>query len=146
MAQPVGSIIGTRELSREGSRGKPVTVTLGKPRKRADGDWECAFRIAGLRVRAVQYGYGVDAIQALTTALEGIRVTLERSGQRLAWIGGEAGDAGFERLVPTSFGPAFTSRLNRLIDREINRVVQRLERQHLRRSRRAASRTQGSRR
>jgi hypothetical protein len=97
-------------------------------------DWECPFRIEGLRTRGIQYGYGVDAVQALTTALEGIRVTLERSGKRLSWIGGAPGDPGFERPVPTSLGLDFSRRLNRMIDREIARFVRIQEQRHGKRS------------
>jgi len=133
MGRKFGVIIGVRRVYRDESPHKVVTVTLGKPRRMIKGpDWECPFRIAGLGVRGVQYGFGVDAIQAVTTALEGIRVTLERSGKRLSWIGG-SDDTGFERLVTTSFGPKFTRRLNSMIDREIARLVRALERRHHRR-------------
>jgi hypothetical protein len=130
MGRQFGVIIGVRRLYREESPRKVVTVTLGKPRRMMKGpDWECPFRISGLGIRGVQYGYGVDAIQAVTTALEGIRVTLERSGKRLSWVGGRD-DTGFERLVTTSFGPKFTKQLNRVIDREIARFVRALKRRH----------------
>jgi hypothetical protein len=97
-------------------------------------DWECPFRIEGVGRRAVQYGYGVDAFQALTTALEGIRVTLERSGKRLSWIGGHRGDSGFERPVPSALGLEVSRRLNRMIDREVARFVRVRERRHARRA------------
>jgi len=95
-------------------------------------DWECPFRIGGLGTRGIQYGYGVDAIQALTSALEGIRVTLERSGKRLSWIGGNPGDPGFERPVPSALGLKFSQRLNRMIDREVAQFVRVQERRHAR--------------
>jgi hypothetical protein len=101
-------------------------------------DWECPFRIAGLGGRVVEYGYGVDAIQALTTALEGIRVALERSGKRLSWIGGNPGDAGFERPVPSALGLHFSRRLNRMIDREVARFVRVQERRHAKRAAKSA--------
>lgn len=134
MGRQFGVIIGVRRLYRDESPHEVVTVTLGKPRRMVKGpDWECPFRISGLGVRGVQYGFGVDAIQAMTTALEGIRVTLEQSGQRLSWVGGPD-DTGFERLVATSFGPQFTRRLNSMIDREIARFVRILELRHRKRS------------
>jgi hypothetical protein len=130
MARSFGRVLGQRKLVRAGSRGGGAVVLLGRPSKRKDGDWECPFRITTLRNSRTQYGYGVDSIQALTTALEGIRVTLEGSRERLTWIGGEPGDHGFERLVTTSFGRTFTKRLNRLIDREILRMVKLLKDRH----------------
>src|SRR2546430_10067153 len=131
MGRPFGPVIAERQLSRAGSR--QVTVSLGKPR-RSGKDWECPFRIGGVGSRGVQYGYGVDAIQALTSALEGIRVTLERSGNRLPWIGGNPGDPGFERPVPNALGLEFSRRLNRMIDREVARFVRVQERRHAKRA------------
>ena len=134
MGRPFGLVIGVRRLSRPGCH--RVTVTLGKPRRMKDGeDWECPFRIDGLRSRRILYGYGVDAIQALTTALEGIRVTLEQNGKRLSWISGIPGDAGFERPVPRGLGLEFSRRLNRMVDREIARFVRAQERRHAKRPR-----------
>ena len=131
MGRLFGPVIGVRGLSRAGSR--KVTVSLGKPRRMKSGkDWECPFRIGGLGTRGIQYGYGVDAIQALTSALEGIRVTLERSGKRLSWIGGNPGDPGFERPVPSALGLKFSQRLNRMIDREVAQFVRVQERRHAR--------------
>jgi hypothetical protein len=130
MKRQVGEIIGERQLKRNRSRSKASTVTLGKPRRRKDGDWECPFRVTGL---GVQYGYGVDAIQSLTTALEGIRVMLKRSGKRLSWLGGEPGYTGFDRLVTSSLGVKFNEQLNLMIDREIAKFVDGLERTHQKR-------------
>jgi hypothetical protein len=105
-------------------------VRLGKPRKAPTGEWACPFQVAGLGQRGIQYGYGEDAIQSIGTALQGIRVTLDRSRATLAWVGGEAGWTGFERSIPTSLGVAFGRSLERLVDREISRLVRTLERRH----------------
>jgi hypothetical protein len=120
-------IIGVRRLSRNASN-KYVTVSLGKPQKMKGGDWKCPFQITG--IRGIRYGYGIDAIQAITTALEGIRVILGQSREGLSWAGGEAGDPGFDRILSTSFGLKFTRRLNRIVDREIVRFVRTLESRH----------------
>lgn len=128
MKRDFGEIIGERQLHRNnGPRRRITTVTLGKPQRKQDGDWGCAFRITGL---GIQYGYGVDALQALATALEGIRVILERSGQQFSWLGGEIGYTGFDRLVPSSLGAKFNARLNQKIDREIAQFVDGLKRIH----------------
>ncbi len=132
MKRQFGEIIGERQLDRVGSEEQPITVALGKPRKRKDGDWECPFRITGL---GVQYGYGIDAIQALTTAIEGVRVMLERTGKRFSWLKGEPGYTGFDRLIPSSLGAKFNVRLNLMIDREITKFVNGLERVHQKRRR-----------
>lgn len=127
MKRKFGEIIGERQLSRVGSQEKYTTIALGKPRRNKDGDWECPFRITGSKI---QYGYGIDALQALTTALEGIRVMLEQSGKTFSLVGGEPGYTGFDRPVPSSLGAEFNVRLNRIIDREIAKFVDGLERAH----------------
>ena len=124
MGKEVGEIIGKRKLYCNGSKKKFLTVTLGKPRKMEDGDWECPFHITGL---SVQKGYGVDAIQALCSSLEEIRVTLNNRKERLSWMTREPGDTGFERLVPSSCGLELTQRINLMIDREIARFVNALK-------------------
>jgi hypothetical protein len=121
MKRNFGEIIGERKLQRQGGqRSRAMTVTLGKPRRRRDNDWECPFRITG---QGVKYGYGVDAIQALSTALEGIRVMLEQSGEKFSWLSGEMGYTGFDRPIPSSLGVKFNMRLNRVIDREVEMFV-----------------------
>lgn len=130
MNRKLGVVIAVRQLRRAGPQPKAVTVKLGKPRRSKEIDWECPFSISGLGIRGIQYGRGVDAIQALSMALEGVRVLLERSGARLSWIGGQPGDAGFDRIVPNFFGPKFSKRLNRIIDREVERFCRSIERKH----------------
>jgi len=65
-------------------------------------------------------------------ALEGVRLLLERSGARLSWSGGQAGDAGFDRFVLNLFGPEFSQRLNRMIDREVESFARAIEMKHRR--------------
>ena len=125
MAKEFGEIIGKRKLYCNGSKKKSVTVTLGIPRKMEDGDWKCPFQITGL---GVKYGYGADSIQALCSALEEIRVTLDKSKEKLSWATREHGDTGFERLVPSSYGLALTQRINHMINREIAQFVKGLKR------------------
>ena len=78
----------------------------------------------------LEFGYGVDALQALTTALEGIRSMLDEIGKPLAWSGVLPDHTGFPRNIPISVGPELSSRLERLVDRELNRHVRQLERRH----------------
>ena len=132
MNRNFGGILGERKLHRKvGHRTVVTVVTLGTPRRKESNDWECPFHITGQRV---QYGYGVDAIQALTTALDGIWVMLKKSGHEFSWLGGDY--TGFDRLVTSSFGTKFTTRLNRIIDREIEHFVNGRERVHKKRQRR----------
>jgi hypothetical protein len=130
----IGTILAERQLAEQES-GKVVRVSLGAPRPGTDGaDWECPFRIHGAGISRVEFGYGVDSMQALTTALDLIRVLLDESGLALGWKMGAGrqdiwdDETGFARSIPIALGPAITRRLERVVDREIQREVLRLER------------------
>jgi len=125
----IGTVIGERRLEFRNAPRKKLVVTLGKPRRTKDRqDWECPFRIKGADMTRLEFGYGVDALQALTSALEGIRVVLDEIGSPLAWSGVLPDHTGFPRPIPIGAGPELTARLERLVDREINRHVRQLER------------------
>ncbi len=120
MKRELGIIIGTRQLFEVGKQKRVVTVTIGRPQK-VKGDWACPFQISGVGMKKVQHAHGVDSMQALIMAIEGIRSSLEKSGKKLCWTGGELGETGFTRFVPTFFGLGFSRRLDRLIDQEVKR-------------------------
>ena len=129
----LGTILAERRLGDEAS-GKVVRVSLGAPRPGTRGaDWECPFRIGGAGISRLGYGYGIDSMQALTDAVEGIRVRLDESGLALGWWFGPgrddiwSGETGFARSIPIGFGAAFKTRLERLVDRELRGYVQRLK-------------------
>lgn len=127
----VGSVIGVRRLLYRDAPTKKLVVTLGKPRRsKGRQEWECPFRIKGPGVARLEFGYGVDALQALTTALEGIRAMLDEIGKPLAWSGVLPDHTGFQRMIPIAAGPVISSRLERLVDRELNRYVRQLKRRH----------------
>jgi hypothetical protein len=119
-----------RRLRVRGSR-RTVLVRLGKPR-RAGRDWRVPVQIRGVGSAELLDGFGVDAIQAVINALEGIRVTLAKSGQHLTWVGGRSGDTGFPRVVPNIGSPQLRQRLEQLIDREVEHFVRALEQKHRR--------------
>jgi hypothetical protein len=149
--RPFGPVLGARVLvPRDGSKGK-LTVSLGMPRQMTDHpDWECPFRLRGLGVNQVQLGCGVDALQAVSNALQGIRYCLDQLGTPLSWHPATSGnrqemawaaETGFHRFLPIGFG-AFSRRLERLVDREEAALYRRLKRRHeLREKRRRAKRT-----
>src|SRR5262245_36978793 len=96
----VGTVIGVRHLVFRDEPRKKLVVTMGKPRKVAAHDWRCPFRITGSGVPRLEFGRGVDALQALTDALEGIRVRLGEIGKPLAWSGVLPDHTGFQRMIP----------------------------------------------
>jgi hypothetical protein len=129
-----GTVIAERRLAVRGTR-KVVRVTIGAPRPERDGvTWACPFRITGAGVSRLEHGYGMDSMQALTTALEGIRHQLDESGLPLGWDLGEGvvwdGETAFARPITYALGPAVRRRLERLVDRELQREVRRFERRH----------------
>jgi hypothetical protein len=132
----IGTVIAERRLVVRDS-GELVRVSLGAPRRRqGEADWACPFRIHGAGISRVEHGYGVDSMQALTTALEGIRVLLDESGLALGWKGIFDDETGFARSIPIALGGAFSRRLERLLDREIRQHVRR--RSHRRTRQKAA--------
>ena len=100
-----------------------IIVRLGRPVKVGDGEYQCAFQLQGVGSSPIQHAHGTDCFQALQLAMEGIRTGLDRSGRSFSWEGGEAGDPGFPRMVPAFYGQAFSQRVNRMIDEEVERFA-----------------------
>lgn len=115
----LGRAIATRELRDD--RGKTVTVRIAAPTADKQGDWICEFQIEGLGRKAVRSASGIDALQALMMAFEGIRVEIMKSKRPLQWVGGEPGDPGFPRQVPSYFGLAFSKKIEHIIDSEVEK-------------------------
>ena|SRR5688572_26335585 len=141
MPKPFGEVIARRRLNPPDAPGRSVVVSLGKPREAEEADhWECPFRISGSGIRQVEYGRGVDAFQALTMALEGIRYVLDRLDTPLVW--GEIFDdhSGFQRIVPLLPEPGGIAkgirRMERVVDQETRRWAQEAKRRYLKSTRR----------
>ena len=138
----IGTVMAERRLAlRDG--GGTVRVAIGVPRRdRNGGHWVCPFRIHGAGISRVEYGAGMDSMQALTTALDGTRALLDESGLALGWDLGDGvvwtGETGFARSVPIGFGAAYARRVGRLMDRELEREVRKLKSRPARRGRKAA--------
>jgi len=122
----LGVVIATRRL-RLGSTKRFATVKIGKPRRARQDEWMCPYCIEGLGTKTIQYAIGSDAIQALFICFEAIRTRLESCGREVTWESGERGDAGFPRFAPTLYGLRFYKRVERLMDREIERFARKAE-------------------
>jgi hypothetical protein len=117
-----------------------VVVSLGKPRQTGDAHhWECPFRISGAGIRLVESRRGVDAFQALTLAIEGIRRVLDGLDTPLVWDGVFDDHSGFQRAIPFIFEPRpgdrmsvhkTTTRLERVVDREVRRWAADMKRRY----------------
>ncbi len=115
----IANPVAERQLSVVGAPDRTVVVTIGKPRPDPDGDWVCAFRIDGIEDSRRHLAYGVDSIQALLIAIERARIMLDASGLDFIWQGGEPGDTGIPRTVPSFYGLAFARKIERHIEREV---------------------------
>lgn len=129
----LGVLIAERILTGIEGNEPRVRIRLGKPRKdRVTGDYFCPFSLQGLREQRVHEAWGMDSLQALQNALQAIRVELAPHAGTLSWEGGMDGWLGFPKAIPDLFGPAFTLRLEKLVDRETDRFARSLESAHRR--------------
>jgi len=117
----VRHVVARRVLTESGLGKRKVTISIGAPRRHPQVDWECPFLIDGIGDSRVQKAGGVDALQALLMAIEGVRVTLERTGRRLVWLDPEVGPD-IPRYIPTVYGRHFEHRINLVIEREMKRA------------------------
>jgi hypothetical protein len=77
--------------------------------------------IEGVGKSDVQRAFGVDSLQALIIAIQGIRVGLEQTGRNLFWLDPEVG-ADIPLNVPTVWGKQLVARVRLAIERETVRV------------------------
>lgn len=104
--------------------GRPaLDVRLGLPREEAPLFWLCAFALWTPGSEGdVKTAAGADAMQALTQALEGIRITIRDGGHKFSWGGGEPGVTGFHR-VPYSLGVELVDMLEGMIDAQSDKYA-----------------------
>ena len=110
MRRPFGPTIAERHLVSRDREAARVRVSLGTPRWNGS-EWECPFRIRSAGGSEVEFGRGLDSMQALTTAVEGLRVALESKFGALSWEGVFPHHSGFQRAIPLSLDPAFSRRV-----------------------------------
>jgi hypothetical protein len=106
-----------------------ATAKIGTP-ERSGRDWACKLSISNVGMREPMLVYGVDQMQAILLAFEGLLTTLRNSGTEWRWIHGEKGDIGVPRFVPGGFGRRFASRLESMIDAETRKFATAAERRH----------------
>ncbi|KFA90807.1 DUF6968 family protein [Archangium violaceum] len=129
----LGTVIAERTLTVGGQKDSSVWIRIGKPRKdRSTNNYFCPYSFEGLDDRKVREAWGMDSIQALQNALQSIRLELTPHADALSWEGGQNGWLGFPKLIPDSFGPTFTLRLEKMVERETDRFARALESTHRR--------------
>jgi hypothetical protein len=119
----LGRVVARRILSEQGVVGREIAVSIGLPRpdRSKKGDWECPFLIEGVGKSKVQKAFGIDSMQALIEAIQGLRVNLEQIGRPLFFLDPEFG-TDIAINVPTSWGKKLVERVRLAIEREIVRV------------------------
>ena len=110
--------LATRVLGDLANPDAEFEVQLGFPVASKDDLWQCAFRVKGLSRKAVAYGVGCDALQALTSALDGIAIQLRASGRTFKWID-LVGESGIRRQIPIFCGAKFANEIEEHIDKKM---------------------------
>lgn len=121
---PAVKRIASREFINQ-KTGDRIVASIYPPRQLSE-DWTCRFVIRGLPEPHQHNARGVDSLQALFEAMQGIRYYLTQSGLPIAMALDDApvGDYGIYRSV-AGFDVPMTRHLERLLDREITKLVRR---------------------
>lgn len=122
--RPVKNPIAERRLAVVGDPDREIVITIGKPRPEPDPSvWRCSFRVDGIPNSRRWIARGVDSLQALQNAIEAARYQIKLSGLVCTWHGGEPGEIGLPRSIPTYEGSGFAERMERYVDREEAKVL-----------------------
>jgi len=117
--KPSGPIVADR-LFESGGRAKAVRVRIRKPRRdpKTRNHW-CTFEVSGVGEARGFKVWGVDSLQALQLAIRAAGELLREEGRGLTWCGDS--DLGFPKAYPSFLSPAAQARIERQMDREIQR-------------------------
>jgi len=109
--------IATRLLTDGQAPSDRILLSLDAPRKRG-ARWECSYSVEGLGAPFFGTAAGEDSLQALLIAIEGLRLTIEKSRRRIFWLDEKLG-LGLPFLPPLSDDPGhLEQRLRRLLRNE----------------------------
>lgn len=114
-----GPIMAERFFESDG-RAKAVRVRIRKPRRdpKTRDHW-CSFEVSGEGEARGFMVWGVDSLQALQLAIRAAGELLREEGLGLTWCGDSG--LGFPRVYPSFLSPGAQSRIERQIDRELER-------------------------
>jgi hypothetical protein len=112
----LGKPIIVRAFVRGRSRRPAITIKIGRPRPLPGRDWVCpvVIQATGRKASPIRQILGVDGFQALTLALEYVRVNLTIPPQDLRFLGRPAG-ADFPLLFPYDLSDQDRARIERLL-------------------------------
>ena len=117
----LGVVVASRTLAEFGVEGSCIKASIGAPRKSGDR-WECPFFIDGLRRSKIESAGGVDSLQALLGAIQGVRTSLDQSGRSYVWLDRKWGTA-IPQFIPAFLGRQVEDRVKAAIEREEKRYV-----------------------
>lgn len=114
-----GPIVAERFFELDGNA-KAVRVRIRKPRRAPKtGDHWCTFEVTGLGEAMGYKVWGIDSLQALQLAVRAVGELLHQLGHGLTWCGDL--DLGFPKVYPSRLSSAAHARIERMIDRELER-------------------------
>lgn len=114
----IGRVVASRTFTQQNGRTRKVKVSIGLPRRLLRASWECRFLIEGIGAPIVGRAGGVDTLQALLQAVEGVRVNLEQTGHCFVWLNAKDG-LGIPFLIPLSHGKSLEDRVRKLIAKDL---------------------------
>ena len=114
-------IVATRSFDK--ATGGIVVANVFEPKEMNPHQWGCRFEISGLPIDVAESAYGVDSMQALMMALEGIRVRLENSNVTLTWLQGEPHVLGITRPIPFAYGLKVQQHLTKMVEDEVAEII-----------------------
>lgn len=93
-------------------------VCIGLPEQISESEWRCSFEIKGKRGIKLKYAYGLDAIQSLIVAFQGIRNAINKLPKVVTWEGNPV-EMAFPLFVPCYGEVKFTRKIENLIDKQL---------------------------
>ncbi|WP_437596546.1 DUF6968 family protein [Sorangium sp. So ce590] len=123
MARQKYKVIAVRRYSVAGEPGREIVLKIGEPIQPASpsGSWTCPVFLEGLE-SDIQYVEGIDAVQAIQSAMRYTRHALDKCGLPITWMEQEPGDIGLPLPIDSPFGLWFQRRLEKLVDDETERM------------------------
>jgi hypothetical protein len=103
--------------------GSEVVVTIYQPDPVNSEQWKCDFTIVGLPEKVEASAPGVDSLQALEMAFQGVRAHLEQQAESLTWLDGEPGYLGIAKIIPDSYGTTIEKHLAKVLEDELARLL-----------------------
>lgn len=102
-----------------------VLIEIYEPVEVNQMEWRCDFSVHGMSTSGPQMAFGIDSIQAILSAIDGIRLYLSGANESVSWLG-QNSEIGLPRSIPTSLGFEFYQKLCGIIDDEVERQVEAL--------------------